>query len=136
MLLTLQRLAPFGAALPGDLLIDGHHEAVSLENADKAIPDGRYSIAMTVSGRATAGGLWSPRADNVLPLVCDVPGREGIRIHAANRADQLEGCIATGSTRDGMEVSGSRTALIRVMNRIEAAQRLGEEVWIDVVDVA
>ena len=136
MILTVRRLAPFGDALPGDLFIDGAFECVTLERESLAIPAGHYRLAMTVSGRATAGGLWSPRADHVLPLVCDVPGRDGIRIHAANRADQLQGCIATGSTRDGMEISGSRTALIRVMAKIQVALDAGGGVSIDVEEVA
>lgn len=140
--LTLQRLDPFGDGLPGDLFIDGAHECVTLENAALAIPAGRYPVVLTVSGRAQRRELWCPaqethpddKAKWVLPVLLDVPGRDAIRIHALNRAAQSEGCIGTGSTRDGMEVSGSRTALIRVMAKLRAALDAGDAVTLDVVD--
>ena len=109
-----------------------------------AIPAGRYPIALTVSARAQRGELWCPAQEThphdkttwVLPLICGVPDRDGIRAHAANRASQLKGCIAPGSTRDGMEISGSRTALIRVMAKIQVALDRGEPVMLDVMDGA
>lgn len=136
MNLRLQRLDRFGDGLPGDLYVDGQHCVVTLENADLAIAAGRYQIVMTESGRARAGGLWSPRDDFKLPLLCDVAGHEGIRLHAANVASELAGCIAPGMARDGDAIQQSRPALINVMAKIDAAIALGEEVWIDVVDSA
>jgi hypothetical protein len=130
--LTLQRLDPFGAALHGDLYLDGKHQCVTLENASRAIPAGRYQVVLTESARSKAGGLWSPREDHKLPLLCDVKDRSGIRLHAANFPEQLEGCIAPGSTRDGAMIAGSRVALIKVMALIEAAILSGEQVWLDV----
>ena len=131
MILTLHRLDRFGDAIPGDIYEDGAHVCVTLENADHAIKAGRYPIAMTESARAKAGSLWSPREDHVLPLVCDVVGREGIRLHAANHPAQLEGCIAPGITRDGDAITNSRVALIALMAKIQAAPA---PVWLDVVD--
>lgn len=134
MNLTLQRLDQFGAGIPGDLFVEGRHEAVTLENAEHAIKAGRYQIVMTESGRAKAGSLWSPREDHKLPLLCDVAGREGIRMHSANFPSQLEGCVAVGLTRDGEGITRSHVALISVMAKIQAAIDLGEKVFIDVVD--
>jgi hypothetical protein len=122
--------------LHGDLYSDGQHATVTLENVHKAIPAGRYQIVMTESGRVKAGSLWSPRADHKLPLLCDVPGREGIRCHAGNEATDVEGCIAVGMVRDGQEIHNSRVALIKVMAQIDAALALGEEIWLDVLDPA
>lgn len=129
---TLRRLDPFGAALHGDLYCEGQHVAVTLENAEKAIPAGRYQIVLTESGRALEGGLWTPRDDHKLPLLVDVPGRTAIRLHAANLPRELEGCIAPGMTRNGEAIESSRDALITVMSQIDAALALGEAVWIDV----
>lgn len=83
-----------------------------LENEAKAFPAGTYPVLLTVSGRAQAGTLWTPWGDAQLPLIV-VPGREGIRIHAANRQDQLEGCLALGFDWIGGELGRSRHALQR-----------------------
>ena len=131
---ALQRLEPFGAALHGDLYAEGRHVCVTLERVDKAIPAGRYQIVLTPSGRAEAGSLWSPRADHKLPLLCEVPGRSAIRLHAANAPAELEGCIAAGMVRDGAEIHSSRVAVILVMSKIDAALALDEQVWVDVCD--
>lgn len=138
MILTLLRGERSDDALPGTLLAEGAFQAYTLENADKAITAGRYPVVLTESGRAKGGSLWSPRDDDKLPLLCDVAGRSGIRIHAANFAHQLAGCIAPGLARDEEtdSLSQSRAALIKIMAQIEAAIRLGEEVWIDVVEAA
>lgn len=71
------------------------------------IPEGTYTMRFTMSNRFKVM-LW---------LVMDVPGRAGVRIHAANHAHQLEGCIALGMGRadidnDGVpDVTQSRRAM-------------------------
>jgi hypothetical protein len=56
------------------------------EHNKSSIPLGKYECMYT----------WSPSFQRRLYLVCDVPGRVGIRIHPANTIDQLNGCIALG----------------------------------------
>jgi hypothetical protein len=51
-----------------------------------SIPAGDYRCEMT----------WSPRFRRMVFLVLGVQGRTGIRIHPANLASQLNGCIALG----------------------------------------
>lgn len=53
------------------------------------IPVGTYEIRMT----------HSTRFDGLMPEVCNVPGRTGIRIHPGVRVENVEGCIATGGRR-------------------------------------
>lgn len=60
------------------------------------IPAGTYQMAFTMSNRFKVP-LW---------LVLDVPGRAGVRIHAANFAHQLEGCIALGMGRADLNGDG------------------------------
>ena len=114
--------------------MDGVRECFTLENGALAIPAGRYRIILIPSARAAAGALWAPHTDHVLPLLMDVPGRDGIRVHAANRATELTGCIAPGVTRGGSTVSGSRIALDGLMAKIQAARDGGESAWITVED--
>lgn len=51
------------------------------------IPQGKYSVVKT----------YSPRFKKDLYLIENVPNRSGIRLHPANYARQLNGCIAFGS---------------------------------------
>ncbi len=55
----------------------------TLENAEYLIPAGTYPLDLT----------WSPRFKKLMPLVCDVPEREGIRIHMGTKPEHSQGCI-------------------------------------------
>lgn len=81
-----------------------------------AIPYGTYEIIKTMS----------PRFKKVTPLLLEVPGFEGIRIHSANRATQLEGCIAPGLVAAGESVIDSRIATINVNKVIDYALSKGK----------
>ena len=59
--------------------------APTLENRDFIIPAGTYPLSRT----------WSPKFKKNLPLVEDVPDREGIRIHMGTKPEHSEGCILT-----------------------------------------
>ena len=59
------------------------YAASTLENADFIIPAGTYPVEMT----------WSPKFRKLLPLIEDVPDREGIRIHMGTKPEHSKGCI-------------------------------------------
>src|SRR5262249_101205 len=99
----------------GELAVDGVAQCLTLDPARRAIPPGRYRVLMTPSERAMAGTLWSPRPDHALPLLADVPHRDGIRIHAGNHSSDVVGCIAVGKHRDGDAIEASRAALSALM---------------------
>jgi hypothetical protein len=69
------------------------------------IPAGSYNLSFT----------FSPKFNRSLWEVENVPGREGIRIHPANRFGELEGCIALGDSisRDatGWFITNSRSTV-------------------------
>ena len=58
-------------------------ELKTLENADYLIPEGVYPLRMT----------WSPRFKKMMPEICDVPGRSGIRIHLGSKPEHSKGCV-------------------------------------------
>lgn len=87
-----------------------------------AIPQGRYPVALTVS----------PRFGRELPILIGVPGFEGVRIHAGNRAKDTEGCILPGFDRGSDFVSRSREAEAALLFRLSAARMRGEPALIDV----
>jgi len=111
MELQVTRDGAVGDALPGRLALAGVFRMFTLERATVAIAAGRYALRLTPSYRASLGRLWTPWPDWQLPEIV-VPGRNGIRIHAANDASQLDGCIAVGQYRQGVDVLRSRDALM------------------------
>jgi hypothetical protein len=90
-----------------------------------AIPAGRYRVVLTESDRVIAGSLWSPRSDHKLPLLVDVRGFTGIRIHSGNTDRNTEGCILVGRGRAVDAITDSRVALTTLLEMIEAGIAAG-----------
>lgn len=57
-------------------------------SGETAIPTGRYTIIMD----------YSERFKKIMPHILDVPGFDGIRIHAGNTDKDTHGCILLGKT--------------------------------------
>ena len=83
------------------------------------IPVGVYKLALTVSGRAQRGTLWTPDPERRLLELVGVPGYTAIRIHAGNTIKDTEGCILVGLGQVGASLSQSRDALKAVMALFE-----------------
>lgn len=110
MLIRLIRNQPSGYALTGTLYVDSllteegvHQYELSmdtLEHMEYAIPDGFYRLRMT----------YSPRFQEVLPILDNVVGRTGIRIHAGNTIAHTTGCILVGDlqcSEDGSDAAST-----------------------------
>jgi hypothetical protein len=87
-----------------------------------AIPAGSYKVIVTESARFK----------RLLPILLEVPGFEGIRIHPGNDAADTEGCLLPGVTEDDGKVWNSRVAFAEVYDLIAAALLAGDSVSIDV----
>ena len=92
------------------------------------IPYGRYKVVITKSPRFS-----SKKGKPVFtPQLIGVTGFDGIRIHIANWAEQLEGCLAPG-LRAGQDcVVDSSKAYNIVLDKISLAIRAGEDVYINI----
>ncbi len=88
-----------------------------------AIPEGTYPLLVTKS----------PRFKEWLPYLQGVPDFEGIRIHAGNYPDDTQGCILVGENKVKGMVVNSRIWLTRLKKRIQAAENLGEGIWITII---
>lgn len=134
----LQRVQCDSDVTIGDLSIGGHHVCWVCEDPVRevpgepawrwkvpgktAIPVGRYKIERT----------WSPRFQRTLPLLVDVPGFEGIRIHAGNTADDTEGCLLPGLVRRPKGVGDSQLAFREVLKWLDSIEFQGLDAYITI----
>lgn len=86
-----------------------------------AIPAGRYKVIVDMSARFK----------RLLPLLIDVPGYSGVRIHAGNTTADTEGCILVGHDRLAKSIARSQLALADLMSKMAEAQRKGEAIWLE-----
>ena len=85
-----------------------------------AIPRGSYECVYT----------YSNRFKKMLPLLKDVPGFDGIRIHSGNSAKDTEGCILVGlNLKKGM-VLNSREWTSKLVSKMKEAWNRKERVII------
>lgn len=118
MKLLLQREPSTKQSTPGKLFIDGQFECHTLEDivrprgvkvyGQTAIPAGTYQVVLTMS----------PRFKRVLPLLLNVPGFEGIRIHPGNTAEDTDGCILVGDAPAPDWLGQSRVAFDRLFAKL------------------
>lgn len=107
----------------GHLRIDGQFKFFTLEDIERevkipgktAIPRGTYEVKIT----------YSNRFKKPLPILLDVPGFEGVRIHAGNTSEDTEGCILLGMIRNESSVFSSALAMERFMPILEKKLSLG-----------
>ena len=88
-IIHLIRTSKDGKAVRGVMRL-GAQEVTTLENEDYIIPVGTYPIAVT----------WSPKFKRMLPLVLNVPGRSGIRVHRGTKPEHSRGCILVSAANE------------------------------------
>ena len=126
----------------GDLFIDGQYWCNTLEDlvrdrnkdgdlddpgeqkvyGETCIPFGEYRIILT----------WSPKFKKILPLLVDVPGFTGIRIHPGNDKGDTLGCILPGENSEKGRVYNSRIWFEKIMTKLHYADVNGEEITITI----
>ena len=74
-----------------------------------AIPTGHYVINIT----------YSPKYKRMMPLLLDVKGFSGIRIHSGNTAKDTEGCLIVGKNKKVGMVLESRDTYQRLFKMME-----------------
>lgn len=90
---------------------------------ETAIPMGKYEVVIN----------YSTRFKKDLPLLLNVPGYTGIRIHSGNKADDTEGCLLIGNDSNGKDawLGNSRAAMDIFMPLLKNALKRGK-VWITI----
>lgn len=86
-----------------------------------AIPAGRYQVIVT----------YSTRFKRDMPLLLQVPGFDGVRIHSGNTDQQTEGCILLGYLKDKNWIGDSKKACDQLQPLIEAHIKK-EPLWLTI----
>jgi len=131
MQLVLQREVLSDKSTIGKLSVNEERLGWTLEDAvlpigvkvygKTAIPEGRFRVVIDRSARFK----------RLMPHILDVPGFEGVRIHAGNTSEDTEGCILIGLQKGVDSIGRSQAAMALFMPKLEAALQDGE-VWIDI----
>lgn len=140
MELTVKRKIFTEKSTIGELSVDGVFLCYTLEDKDRglqqsdslavimlkkvfavtAIPYGRYKVTITPSNRFKRD----------LPLISDVKGFAGVRIHPGNRSEDTEGCLLVGLEKYSDLIGRSREAFNKLYPLIDAAIKRNEQVFI------
>lgn len=88
-----------------------------------AIPYGIYNVVIT----------YSNRFNRDLPLIENVKGFDGIRIHPGNTAEDTHGCILVGKNTIKGKVTQSRETFDILYTKIKNAIESGETVTIEII---
>ena len=107
----------------------GLQDSMSLEEIQKikikgntCIPYGTYDITIT----------YSPRFKKNLPLLLNVKGFEGIRIHSGNTPKDTEGCLLPGFNKVKGQVIDSKVTTNKLIAQIQQALNKGEKITITI----
>ena len=112
--MTINRKIRSARAIIGDLLVNDVFECYTLEGPRVDIPVGTYPVEIT----------WSPRFQEMAPLLDNVAGRTDIRIHPGNTDADTEGCILVGTQHTQTTVENSRKAFQSLMAKLTPAKSI------------
>lgn len=142
MELTLDRKWCKDSYSIGNLYIDGQKFCNTCEDRDRgltdmmtveeikktkvygetAIPKGTYTVTLT----------YSNKYKKIMPLINNVKGFDGIRIHSGNTAKDSLGCILVGENKEVGKVLNSRATYDKLFAKLKAASNKGEKITITI----
>lgn len=150
--IKLKRIAMRETYTIGRLFINGEYVCDTIEDCDRglmdympemeirqkkiygqtAIPHGSYNVTLTMS-KTFSGRPWAKMYNGLVPSLENVKGFSGIRIHPANSAEELQGCIAPGENKVVGKVINSTAAYYRIMNLLMPAWESGTPINITIL---
>lgn len=144
--LTLVRRWPSDKACEGDLLVDGERLCATLEDPARGL-DAATMMVTEIRAKKVPGQTAIPRGVYRVELynspkhgpdtlqLRGVPGFSNIQIHVANKAEQLEGCIAVGlepTAKTDDWIGGSGAALAALKAKVIPRMKAGEACYLAV----
>lgn len=138
MKLTLIRIANKATYTIGKLYVDGKYECDVIEDTDRgldnsmsvdeikrkkvygetAIPTGTYNLIIN----------YSQKYKKQMPLLLNVKGYEGIRIHSGNTAKDTLGCLIVGQNKEVGKVINSRVTYNKLFDKLSKAKNI----WVEI----
>ena len=129
MRLTLKRIANRKDYCIGKLYINGKYFCDTLEDVDRGLDDSMSEDdikAIKVKGQtAIPVGIYtvlltySPKYKKVMPLINNVKGYSGIRIHSGNSSKDTEGCLLVGKNTVVGRLTDSRNTFNALFKRLQ-----------------
>lgn len=129
MRLTLKRIANRSTYCIGKLYLNGKYLFDTLEDVDRGLSDAMTEDEVRnikVKGEtAIPVGIYkvilnySPKYKRVMPLITNVKGYSGIRIHSGNSAKDTEGCILVGRNTIVGRLTESRKCYDALFKRLQ-----------------
>lgn len=117
----------------GSLYVNGQFECYVLEDRYRPPPEPKvFGQTAIPCGEYVVKTAPSPRFKRDLPLVLNVPGFEGIRIHAGNKAEDTEGCLLPGLRRGVDEVRESKLAFDSLFEKLRLAESRGQTITLNI----
>lgn len=122
----------------GEMFVDGQEQCFVLEDKVREVPDQPVEEWKVPHLTAIPYGTYkliinhSQRFNRDLPLLLNVPGFEGVRIHPGNTSQDTEGCLLVGRTKGDEFVGESRAAFGLLYPKIVAAIEAGDEVTVEI----
>lgn len=120
----------------GRLFLEGKQYGFTCEDQDRKLEE---NPGAKIKGRtAIPRGLYrlttsfSNRFQKVMPLIREVPGFEGVRIHGGNDQYDTEGCPLLGKTRTAVGVMHCAEVNTALIDFIRQAEDQGNACWIEV----
>lgn len=135
MKLLLVREPSGDKCTPGKLYVNGVFECFTLEDKDRKLEAGGEKIyGQTAIPRGTYEVIinFSQRFKRDLPLLLNVAGFSGVRIHAGNTSEDTEGCILVGSSRGDQRVNNSRVAFNKLFDQLDEAYAANEPISLEI----
>lgn len=126
----------------GSLSIDGKFECFILEDKDRGLTDAMplseivahkvYGVTAIPYGRYEVDWTLSNRFKIFMPIIKNVKGYEGIRIHKGNTQIDSLGCLICGTRKKNNMVTESTLATNKLYNKIETAKKSGQKIYITI----
>lgn len=146
MKLTLKRIAKKNDYTIGHLYIDNKYFCDTLEDKDRgvnskmssiditkvkikgstAIPTGKYDITLRIQSPKYSNFTKYPYVkfcNGRMPRLLNVPGFDGILIHAGNTHKDTDGCILVGQNKEVGKVINSQTTWKKLYDILEKNQQ-------------
>lgn len=139
MLIEVRRSPSTDGCTLGKMFVDGMFECFTLEDTVREVPGEPVSAWKVQNQTAIPFGTYqvivshSAHFGKDLPLLVNVPGFDGVRIHSGNTAADTEGCILVGESEGASQIGASRAAFGILFPKIQAAIGRGETVQITII---